>query len=466
MNVTTTPAPRSSVLLEVEVPADRLDREVAESVRRLSRRTRVPGFRPGKAPRSMLERVIGPGVVLEDAVDRLIEVAYREAVIETGTIPLGRASIEIRTAEEGKPVVFTATVPVPPEVTLGDYRAFPFAPEIDVIDDAKVAKVIEELRDQHSRLDPVVDRGMKVGDYAVIGFTGTRDGVAFEGGSAERAPIVVGEERFIPGFEDALIGMAVSETREFDLTFPADYHEEDLAGREVHFSVTLRELREKVAPEVDDDLARSVGDYADLDALRAEVKRRLEQNALDRARHRFADRIVEYAVANATVDPPDLLVDEELEVLHDEFVSSMARQGIAEEAYLKATGKTADEMLAEMRPDAERRVKTLLVLSRVADAEGAEVPPERIDAEVAEARLRYASNPRLAEYVGSERARASLRSSLRRSIVVERIIDGWLAAHPDHPPLPHIEDAAPDGAPDATPDAATPADGDEPSVEA
>lgn len=458
MNVTTTLAPRSSVLLEVEVPADRLDREVAESVRRLSRRTRVPGFRPGKAPRSMLERVIGAGAVLDDAVDRLVEVAYREAVVETGTVPLGRASIEIRTAEEGQPLVFTATVPVPPEVALGDYLSFPFTPEIDTIDDAKVDKVVEELRDQQARLDPVEDRGVQAGDYAVVGFTGTRDGVPFDGGSAERAPMVVGEERFIPGFEDALIGMTVGETREFDLTFPADYHEEDLAGAEVHFSVTLRELREKVAPDADDDFARSVGDYADLEALRAEVKRRLEQNALDRARHRFADRIVEYAVANATVDPPDLLVDEEVEVMHDELVSSMARQGIVEEAYLKATGKTADELLAEMRPDAERRVKTLLVLSRVADAEGVEVPPERIEAEVDEARARYASNARLAEYVGSERARASLRSSLRRSIVVEKIIDGWLAAHPDHPALPHIEDA--------TPDAAPAADGDEPSVEA
>ena len=458
MNVTTTPAPRSSVLLEVEVPADRLDREVAESVRRLSRRTKVPGFRPGKAPRSMLERVLGPGAVLEDAVDRLVEAAYREAVVETGTIPLGRASIEIKEAEEGKPVIFTATVPVPPEVQLGDYRSFPFAPEIDPIDDVKVDRVVDELRDQQARLDPVEDRGVREGDYAVVGFVGTRDGVAFEGGSAERAAIVVGQERFIPGFEAALIGMAIGETRDFDLTYPADYHEIELAGRDVHFSVTLRELREKVAPEADDEFARSIGDYADLVALRAEVQRRLEHNALDRARHGFADRIVEYAVANATVDPPDLLVDEEVEVMHDELVNSMARQGIAEAAYLAATRKTVDELLVDMRPDAERRVKTLLVLSRVADAEGVEVPPERIEAEVAEARARYASNPRLAEYVGSERARASLRSSLRRSIVVERIIDDWLAAHPDHPAIPHIEDA--------TPDAPLSADGDEPSVEA
>jgi trigger factor len=440
MNVTTAPAPHSSVLLEVEVPADRLDREVAESVRRLSRRTRVPGFRPGKAPRAMLERVLGDGAVLDDAVERLVESAYREAIIETSTVPLARASIEVVQAEEGKPVLFKATVPVPPEVQLGDYRSFPFAPEIDEIDDAKVDTVVDELRDQQARLDPVEGRPVRTGDYAIIAFTGTRDGVPFEGGSSERAPVIVGDGRFIPGFEEALVGATVGEPVEFDVTFPEDYQEPELAGQPAHFTATVKELREKVAPEADDEFARSIGDYADLAALRAEVRRRLERNALDRARHRFADRIIEYAVANATVDPPEILVDEEVEVVHDEMKAALARQGITEEAYLQVTGKTAEELHAEMRPDAERRVKTLLVLSRVADAEGVEVPAERIEAEVAEARERYASNPRLVEYVGSERARASLRSSIRRSLVVERIIDDWLAAHPEHPALPHVED--------------------------
>ncbi len=448
MNVTTTTAPHSSVLLEVEVPSDRLDREVAESVRRLSRRTRVPGFRPGKAPRAMLERVLGEGAVLDDAVDRLVESAYREAIIETSTVPLARASIEVVQAEEGKPVVFKATVPVPPEVALGDYRNFPFAPEIDETDDPKVDKVLDELRDQQARLDPVEGRPVRDGDYAIIGFTGTRDGVPFEGGSSERAPVIVGDGRFIPGFEEALVGATIGDPVEFDITFPEDYPEAELAGQPVHFTATVKELREKVAPAADDEFARSVGDYADLAALRSEIRRRLERNALDRARHRFADRIIEYAVANATVDPPDILVDEEVEVMHDEMKAAMARQGITEEAYLAATGKTAEEMHAEMRPDAEKRVRTLLVLSRVADAEGVEVPPERIEAEVAEARERYASNPRLVEYVGSERARASIRSSLRRSLVIEKIIDDWLVAHPDHPALPHVED------PDADPGSA------------
>jgi trigger factor len=440
MNVTSTPAPKSSVLLEVEVPADRLDREVGEAVRRLSRRTRVPGFRPGKAPRSMLERTLGEGVVLDEAVEHLVEAAYREALIETSTVPLARASIEVIQAEEGKPVVFKATVPVPPEVALGDYRGFPFTPEIDDVDDAKVDKVLEELTDQQARLDPVEGRGARDGDYAVVGFAGTRDGVPFEGGTAERAPLILGEERFIPGFEEHILGLSVGDATDFEITFPADYPEPELAGQTVRFDLTLKELREKVAPPVDDEFARSMGDYADLASLRDEVRRRLERNALDRARHRFADRIIEYAVANATVDPPDVLVDEEVEVMHDEMRTALARQGISEEAYLKAVGKTEAELHAEMRPDAEKRVKTLLVLSKVADEEGVVVPPEAIEAEVEQARARYASDPKLVEYAGSDRARASLRSTMRRSLVVERLVDGWLADHPEHPAIPHAED--------------------------
>ena len=173
MNVTATPAPKSSVILEVELPAERLDRAIDEAVRALSQRTRVAGFRPGKAPRTVLERVLGPGAVLDEAIDRLVQAAYREALIELAILPLTNADVEIVQAEEGKPLIFKATVQVRPEVKLGDYRNFNFKPEIETIDDAKVDKVIEELRDQNATLAPVEDRGAQNGDYAVIGFEGT-----------------------------------------------------------------------------------------------------------------------------------------------------------------------------------------------------------------------------------------------------------------------------------------------------
>ena len=443
MQITRTPAPRSSITLEIELPPERLDKAVDAAVRALSRRTRIPGFRPGKATRPVLERALGPGAVLDEAVEHLIQDAYREALIAEDIVPLSNADVEVVTAEEGKPVVFKATVPVRPEVALGDYKGFNFKPEIDPIDDARVDQVVDELRDQNATLAPVEDRGAQDGDYAVIAFVGTKDGEPFEGGSSDRMPLILGQERLIPGFEANLIGLTVGGSTAFDIAFPADYGEPSLAGQTAHFAVDLKELREKVQPDIDEDFLTSLGDFASLDALKIDIRRRLEANALDRARHEFADRIIEYAVANATVELPDVLIDQEVEVMHDEFKGTLARQGITEEAYLKAVEKTSEDLHAEFRPNAERRVKTLLVLSKVADAEGIEVPDADVDAEVVQGRERYAGDQRLIAYFESDRGRSFIRSTLRRSRVVETIIDGWLAAHPDHPALPHLEDQPP-----------------------
>ncbi len=440
MQITKTPAANSTVVLEIELPPERLSRSMDEAVRHLAKRTRVPGFRPGKAPRAVLERHLGPGAILDDAVEHTIEAAYREALVQEEIVPLTNADVDIVQAEEGLPLIFKATVQVRPEVVLGDYKHFNFGPEVDTIDDEKVSQVLEELRDQNATLSAVEGRGAKDGDYAVISFVGTRDGEPFEGGSSERMPLILGQERLIPGFEANLVGLEVGGTTEFDITFPDDYPETELAGKQAHFAVELRELREKVLPDLDEDFIGTLGDFADVDALRVDIKTRLEHNALDRARHAFADRIIEYAVANATLELPDILVDQEVEVMHDEFRGTIARQGIAEEAYLKAVGKTDADLHAEFRPGAEKRVTTLLVLSKVADAEDVAVSDFEVDAEVARGRERYPDDVKLQAYFDSERGRSYIRSTLRRSRVVEGIIDGWLADHPDHQPLPHLED--------------------------
>ena len=444
MQITTTPAPKSTVIVEVQVPAERLTRAVGEATRALSQRTRVPGFRPGKAPRGVLEAVLGHGAVLDEAVDRVVNQAYRDALVEKEILPLTNADVEIVQAEEGKPLIFKATVPVRPEVRLGDYRSFNFKPEIEPTDNPKVAKVIEELRDQNASLSPVEDRPARKGDYAVIKYDGTRDGAPFEGGSTERMPLIIGEDRLIPGFEDELVGLSVGDTKGFDITFPADYAEESLAGQKAHFEVELRELREKILPDEDDEFARSMGDFADLATLRAEVRKRLERNALDKARHVFSDRIIEYAVANATIDLPDVLVEQEVEVMHDEFRGALARQGISDEAYEKVTGKSHVDLHADFRPDAEKRVKVLLVLSKIAETEGLVVDDAAVDAEIARGKERYARDQKLVKYLDSERGRNYIRSTLRRSKVVEKLVDDWLAAHPEHPPIPHIEDGPAD----------------------
>ena len=452
MKVTATPAPKSSVQLEIEVPAEKLSAAIGEAVRHVSQRTRIAGFRQGKAPRSVVERVVGPAAVLDEAVEHLVDRSYRDAIRDSDIIPLTNAQIEMVQAEEGKPLIFRATVPVRPEITLGDYRNFTFAPEIEEIDEPKVDRVIDELRDQHATLVAVEDRGAQAGDYAVIGYVGTRDGVAFEGGSAERMPLILGESRLIPGFEDHLFSHRPGETVEFDITFPDDYGEASLAGQVAHFGVTLRELRAKVLPDADDAFASSIGAFDDLAALRADVRVRLGRNALDRARHTFADAIIEYAVANATVELPEILVDQEVEVIHDELRGSLARQGITEEAYLKVIEKSEADLHADFRPNAEKRVKVLLVLSKIAEVEGVDIPEAEVEAEVARGRERFAREKKLAEYYDSDRGRSFIRSSMRRSRVVERLIDDWLKAHPEHQPLPHLEDDVPT---DVSADAAT-----------
>ncbi len=440
MNVTATPSANSTVLLEIELPAERLDQSMGEATRRLARRTKVAGFRPGKAPRFMLERVLGPSAVLDEAVELLVQGAYREALVEQGIVPLTEASVEVVQAVEGQPLVFKATVQVPPEVSLGDFRGFNFSPEIEAVDDAKIDQVISELRDQNATLRPLEDRPAANGDYAVIGFTGSRDGQPFDGGSSDRMPIVLGEERLIPGFEANVIGASVGDHVEFDLTFPDDYGEASLAGQPAHFAVDVKELREKVLPPLDDEFATQMGDFKDLVELRAAIRERLEKSALDRARHAFSDRIIQYAVANATIAIPPILIDQEVEVMHDEFRASIARQGISEPAYLKATEQTEANLHAEFRPRAEERVKTLLVLSQIAEAEGIVVDDAAVAAEVDAARRRYAGDAKTIGYFDSERGRNFIRSTLSRTRTVESLVDAWLAAHPEHPALPHLED--------------------------
>ena len=291
--------------------------------------------------------------MLDEAVDHLMQDAYREAIVQEAILPLSNADVEVVQAEEGKPLIFKATVPVRPEVTLGDYRNFNFAPEIDDIDDARVDQVIEELRDQNATLAAVEDRGAKDGDYAVISFIGTKDGEPFEGGTSERMPLIIGQERLIPGFETNLVGVKVGETTEFDITFPEDYGEPALAGKVAHFSVELKELREKIQPDLDEDFIASVGRFESLEEMRGDIRKRLEENALDRARHGFADRIIEYAVANATVELPDVLIDQEVEVMHDEFRGLARAPGHQRGGVLQ--GRREDQRRHPRRIPPERR---------------------------------------------------------------------------------------------------------------
>jgi trigger factor len=451
--VTTTirPGDDSTIVLDVEIDQRQLQAAIDEGVRHLARRTRLPGFRPGKVPRPLLERALGvtrsdpdaPNPIYDEAREHLYErtvlAALRESDADVLQVP---AVPEWQRFEEGVGAAYSVRVPVRPQVTLGDYAGFPFTPQIDEVTGEQVDQVVEQLRDQQATLVPVEDRGAQDGDFAVIGFFGERDGQPVEGAAAERLPLVIGKERMIPGFESNLVGMREGEERTFSVTFPDDYGEEDLAGQPVTFTATLRELRERRLPEVDDDFAAAVGPYDDVAALRDDLRERMRRSGLDRARHAFADRIIEYATANATVALPDLLVEREIDVMLDELRVRLAEQGIGYDDYLRVTERDEAALRTEYREGAAHRVKVLLVLGAVADREGVVVPDDAVEAEVARVRGQDGgASGRLSSYLDSERGRAYIRSQLRRSQTVEMLIDRWIDAHPGFEGVQHVHGA-------------------------
>jgi trigger factor len=449
VKVTTTPAEHSTVVLEVEVTAEQVQKAIDEAVRHQARGIRIPGFRPGRVPRPMLERALGIDRSDPDAADPIYDDArdhlYRRSVVDAAKqgdlVPVELpAAPEWLRFEEGAGAEYTVTVPVRPVPQLGDYANFPFSPQVDEPDDARIDQVVEQLRDQQASLVPVEDRGVEKGDFAVVGFEGRLDGEIIEGAVAERIPLVIGSERMVPGFEDALLGMREDEERTFTVTFPEDDREESLAGKPVEFTAVIRELRERRLPPLDDAFAQGAGDFADLSELRADIGRRLHRNALDRARHGFADRIIEYAVANATVEIPAIMVDREVDVMLDELKVRLAQQGIEYEEYLKVTERDEDKLREESREGAEHRVKVLLVLNAVADQESVTIDDRTVRAEIDRTRKANPSDRRLAEFLSSARGRDYVRNTLRRSQVVEAIIDRWIEGHPAFAEVRHIED--------------------------
>jgi trigger factor len=425
VTVSTRPEPGSKMVLEIEVPPDEVDRHFATAYRHVAERTRVPGFRPGKAPRHVIDRFVGRGSVLAEAVEHLVQDSYGAALDQTDVIPIDNPDVDIDPAgvAEGQAVSFTATVPVRPDVELGAYTEYSFGLEIPEVTDEQVDQVIEELREQRATLRPIDGRGAAEGDIASVKFAGTIDGEPFEGGSADQLPVVIGEDRMIPGWEQQLIGLEIGGTKGFDITFPDDYRVEELRGKEAHFEVELLDLREKLLPEVDDDFAASVGDVKTVDELRAEIRDAMVKRADAEGRHAFGDRIIDFAVSNASVDLPEVMVANEVEIMRDEMATRLAQQRIGMEQYLALAQQTPEELTKELREPAERRVKTLLVLSAIAEKEGIDATDQQIEAEIAEQLARYGEDSRLREYLTSRRGRSYLRMTIRNRTLVDTLIE-------------------------------------------
>ena len=440
------------MVLEIEVTPDEVARHFTTAYRHVAERTKVPGFRPGKAPRNVIDRFVGRGSVMAEAIEHLVSDSYGAALDQTDIIPIDHPDVDIdpATVVEGQPVIFTATVPVRPDVELGSYTDFSFGLETPEVTDAQIEQVIEELREQQATLRPIDDRGAQEGDLASVKFSGTIDGEPFEGGSADRLPLVIGENRMIPGWEDHLVGLQIGATTEFDIDFPDDYRVEELRGKAAHFAVEMLDLREKVLPEVTDDFARSVGDVETVDALRAEIRDAMEKRAAAEARHVFGDRIIDFAVTNASVELPEVMVTNEIEIMRDELRSRLAQQRIGMDQYLTLSKQTPEELATELREPASRRVKTLLVLSAIAEKEGVDASDEQIDAEIAEQLARYDDDPKLREYLTSRRGRSYLRMTIRNRTLVDTLIDRALGTDASATPAASEGEASPADAPDST----------------
>ena len=369
--------------LTIEVPAEEFEKAIQEAYQKDKNRITLPGFRKGKAPRKMIEKMYGAGVFYEDAANILIPRAYDEALKECEETIVSRPTIDITQIEAGKPFIFTAEVALKPEVTLGEYKGVEVPKtEIQVTDEEIQAEVDKE-RESNSRTIDVDDRGVEKGDLIKLDFDGSVDGVPFQGGKAEDYPLTVGSGSFIPGFEDQLIGAKIGEEMEVKVTFPEDYHAEDLKGKEAVFKCTVKAIQVKELPEADDEFAKDVSEFDTMAEYREDIKKNLTEKKEAAAKREKETAAVAKAVENAQMEIPDAMVDEQVRRMADDFTRRMESQGITMQQYMQFTGMDADKLLEQMKPEALKRIQNSLVLEAVAKAENIEISDERLDEEIA-----------------------------------------------------------------------------------
>ena len=368
--------------LTIEVSAEELEKAIQGAYLKQRNKISVPGFRKGKVPRQMIEKMYGVGIFYEDAANALIPTAYGKAYDECELDIVSQPKVEVVQLEKGKPFIFTAEVAVKPEVTLGEYKGL----SVDKVSNRVTAKEIdaklEEEQKKNARTVVVEDRAVQDGDEVVLDFEGFVDGVAFEGGKGENYPLTIGSGSFIPGFEEQLIGAEAEKEVEVNVTFPEEYHSEDLAGKAAVFKCTVHEIKAKELPELDDEFAAEVSEFDTLDAYKADIKAKIKEQKIADGNRKKEDQAVEKAVANATMEIPEAMIDTQVNQMAQDFAQRIQQQGLSMEQYFQFTGMTAESMMEELRPQAVKRIETRLVLEAIAKAENIEITDERIDEEL------------------------------------------------------------------------------------
>jgi trigger factor len=371
--------PGSRVSVEVEVPAADVKRAVDRAARSLAREMRLPGFRKGKAPPSLVIQRVGFAAVLEEAVGEGLPEWYESALLASGIAPVGDPAVELVSTpqEEGEPLSFKFEIGVRPDAELGDYKGLEVGKEEVEPPGEIVDREIERLREGFARLEPV-ERAAGDGDVLVIDFEGLVDGKAFEGGKASDHMLELGGGQLIDGFEEQLGGASAGDTREVKVTFPDDYQAEDLAGEEAVFTVEVKEVREKILPDLDDEFAAEASEFDTVEELRADIERRVAEVVGERAEQDFRVAAVEAAAGEAKVDLPDELVAARAEERWDRTERQLTARGMAADAYLQMQGKTREEVIEESKPDAEAELRREAVLAAIAEAEAIEVGEEEM----------------------------------------------------------------------------------------
>lgn len=372
----------SMAKLTITVSAEDFEAAMVKSYNKNKNSISIQGFRKGKAPRKMVEKLYGPEIFYEDAANFAIPDAYEEAAKESGLEIVSRPEIDVVDIGKGKEFVFSATVAVKPEVTLGEYKGVEVTKKEVKIMAADVNAELDKIREQNSRMIKVDNRGVKKDDTAVIDFEGFVDGEPFQGGKGEDYPLVIGSHSFVDDFEDQLIGKKVGDEVEVNVTFPEEYHDASLKSKPALFKVTIKEIKTKELPKLDDEFASEVSEFETLKEYKASIKKSLTEKRKEEVKREKEQEAVEKIVDNISVDIPPAMLDEQVQQMVQEFAGRISGQGISFEQYMQMTGMAPDTLMGQMRPEAEKRIKTRLTLEAIVKAEKIKATDKEIDQEI------------------------------------------------------------------------------------
>ena len=407
--------------LTIEVPAEEFDAAIKNAYNKNKNKFSIPGFRKGKAPLAMLEKMYG--IFYEDAANEVIDASYPKAAEESKEEIVSTPEIKVTQIEKGKAFIYEATVALKPEVTLGEYKGVEVKKAEAVVTDEDVENELTAARKKNGRLIDVEDGAIEDGDNTIIDFTGYIDDKTFDGGAGTDYPLVIGSHSFIEGFEDQLIGKKKGETCDVNVTFPAEYHADELAGKPAKFVVTIKEVKRNELPELNDEFASEVSDFDTLDEYKADIRKKLQEKKEQDAKVENENNVIEKVVENAQMELPQPMVDTQAREMVENYARRLQSQGLNINDYMKYTGMTPEKLMEQMRPEAEKRIKTRLVLEKVVEVENVEVSDEKLDEQINEIAASYKlEGAKLKEMMG-EREKEQIREDLKVQAAIDLLVE-------------------------------------------